>query len=131
MKNILFYIEFYIFNLPLYLYHELSHFILVILTWCLFLTSFPKLVVKRWAYCGNCEDDGQRRQYSFMMYVEYNNRLGINWLDKIVAIMPVISTIVLFWISPWYLYPYYLSHINTLWLSQTDIDKIIDKNHTI
>lgn len=125
MKKKLFYLEYYLCNLPFYIYHELCHYIILIMTFLLALNSFPKLIITQWAYCEYCtKDDNLRTQHSFKMHVSYINYWDFEWLDKICAFMPIPGLVILFWISPWYLYPYYLSHINTLWLSEGDIKTI-------
>lgn len=46
--------------------------------------------------------------------------------SKIVTFAPAIGTIILFLLTPWWMYPLYLSHINSLWLSLGDVDKLTD-----
>lgn len=120
-KRIAFYIEYYVINAPLYIYHELTHCVPLVFTWLYGLNTFPQIIIDRYPSYTVNEEDNVISTSSFKMHVSYINHFEFKWIDWVSAAMPLIGTLFLFVISPYYLYPYYLSNIQTIWLSVSDI----------
>lgn len=107
-------------NAPLYIYHEIMHCLPLVITWIMGLNTFPEIVITQYPSY-HINDDNSVATSSFRMHVSYINHFGFKWLCFLTTIMPLFGTLFLFIISPYYLYPYYLSNIQTLWLSVGDI----------
>ena len=130
-KSVLLFIEWYICNLPAYLFHELSHWMFVFLCWCLgFVDTFPKLIVIRWARWKINDSEGddicrtEIETHHMGITFTVNDRYKRMVINKISCIMPGITTILLFVFSPKFMWIYYITQINTLWLSVKDIRDI-------
>src|SRR5688572_10959638 len=131
LKELPLWIEHYVFNLPCYLYHEICHWVFGFITFCCGVNSFPKLRVLRWA---NWEINATNTGYevsSHFMCVNTANDLNRFWnrvLTIYICSAPAFGVILLFVISPWYLCVYYITQIQTLWLSYGDYQQIMGNN---
>lgn len=102
-------------------FHEISHWVAALFFYCIGLTNnFPKITI---ATKPEVQRDDERNCYRIWesnMYVnvEYTGNKPITLL--IITLMPAVTTVLLFWFSPWYLWLYYLGNIGTLWLSVKD-----------
>lgn len=115
----------YLFELPTYLFHEVSHWIMALVL-CPITAGFyiPRIRIDRWF---ECEADQKGSQTtSWKMHVHHFGLIRTDSLDNfLVALAPAISTIVLFIVSPWYLDIIWLSQLNWLWLSGGDTRKVV------
>ncbi len=123
IKYLLFYVETYLLNLPCYIIHELCHWLFLLPLSMIGLVSMPTIKMDRLASYSINGDESST--WSFKMSVCYKNYFDIDWINRLCSIMPALGTIALFIVSPFYLYPYYLSQINTLWMSVGDINKMM------
>lgn len=119
LKLFLFYIEGYLIEFPLYYLHELSHWLLALVTFLLGINSFPVIKIIR-KYKIVINDDNTTSSYSWHMQVSYSCNEDNKWLCPLISCSPAIMTVLLFIYSPYWLYPLYLSKISTLWLSVSD-----------
>lgn len=117
-KHYLQYFEAYVLNLPCYLIHELSHYIVALLM-IPFLNSFPKFVINN-LYHNKITNDMFVSTKSHNMHININSNCRFSLQIFLITFSPAITTILLFIYSPYWLYPYYLCNISTLWLSVGD-----------
>lgn len=128
MKRMLFYTECYGFNMPASFFHEACHWVWYFALYLLGLNSLPRIRVSRWY---SIRDNGDGTCHQTMMYTYV--WMGTSWygdasvVNKVGLAMPVVGLALLVLLSPWQLDFYYLSQINTLWMSHSDIDKFFKK----
>ena len=108
------------------LYHELWHWLFTHLFKFLTLGDLEKI---RFNITGfpKIEDNGEGfTTYSVCMEVEYysTSKFTNSFGSILITFAPVIGVIFLFIVSPWWIYPLYLSNLNTFWLSSDDIKQI-------
>jgi len=122
------YIKAYIIDLPCIIFHELCHYIVAVIIWCLGLApSFPTMQITRW-FRLEYKDDCNFTAYNWCASVTnhyYTTSLSI-FANILITIAPAIGCILLFIFSPWYIYPFYIANINWLWLSADDAQQICD-----
>ena len=125
-KKISYYVAEYIGTFPMCILHEVSHWLFALITFCLGLNSFPKIRITKY-YSVEIKDVYDRINNN-RMHVEYTTT---NLTNKTVIVMcsfvasaPFFLTIFLFCYSPLWMYPYYLSNINSIWLSSSDVKQI-------
>lgn len=123
IKIIIFYIKQALIDIPCLLIHECSHWIFSFLTFCIGLNTFPKIEIIRWPTI-DIKESGNVNINSIHGYVTMMqpNRFEIHTV--ISTFMPVITTILLFIFSPYFMWIYYIAGIETLWLSGGDINYI-------
>lgn len=130
MKQLTFKIQAYCSEFPCYLFHELTHFLFVVCAWAFGYSSFPKLIIDRLAYA-NIEPNGDMQTFSFTMRVTYSTPKRYIIFPLLVCISPMVGTLFLFIISPYWLWLFYIANINTLMLSGGDIVEINKRILTI
>ncbi len=129
MKKVIQYFSHYLiaytFQLTAVFIHELSHYLITIITWFLSMTSFPIMKIDRW-FTTEEDKDGTWWQRSFNASVNFNvyGHVNADIISGITASGPIFGTILLFYFSPWYICLLAIPLIPTLWLSQGDLKQI-------
>lgn len=129
-KLLSFYIEWYVFEFPFLLYHEIWHLIMSYpLYWMAIIDSKPKLVIEKLAQIDVDWKNNYSAISSFRLYITYKDSIGDKYAGAIVsgyvAFGPVLGVILLFLISPLWLWPIYMCKIGALWLSASDVIHVI------
>ena len=125
IKQLIFYISYFIPELIATLTHELSHYIVAVILYPINDTEFPKLVFTQIAkYKFNA--DNSTSTYSFRAHVTYNGYVTYTSfvILKLIVVAPAITTIALFIFMPWYVCLFMLPLLNSLWLSLSDVDQL-------
>lgn len=122
LKLYLQYLEGYCGNYVCSIIHEISHYVPAVIFYFLgLIDTFPKLEINgRFTITLRNPEDTGYYIMNVSMSVNYSQRIEYPIVNLIVTAMPAITTILLFWFSPWWLCLYYLSNISTLWLSVKD-----------
>ena len=118
------FIEQYIFQFVFTCIHELSHYVFALYFWAIGAITFPKWNWTRKASI-IIQNDRSITSFGHSMDISYNSPRNLRFMRYIIIpCSPAVFTIILFIISPWYLWIFYLSHISILWMSIYDMDKV-------
>ena len=109
------------------LYHELSHALFIFPFWVLGICSFPILKIEIWSRLEFIEE--KTYTYGWFMTINYSSNYNIKIINRLCSIMPIFSTILLFYISPIYLWLFYIPFLRTLLPSISDIEILIYGNY--
>jgi hypothetical protein len=127
-KVFLYYFEGYFFNLPAYLIHELSHWLVAFFWW---------LILFKWIYYDMPTihideiykikiDDKYTSISNWSMFVSCNFTMNVERFTMVIA--PAISTILILFFTIYFgyytLFIYFSSRVATLWLSLDDTEKL-------
>lgn len=126
MKQFIFYITYYIPDILCGLFHEFSHWTIFLIGWILRCNSFPIIYVDRLPQRTVNKDLSTNTKTSYM-YVDiemYNNSFLTNLIFFYAVIAPALFTIILYLISPWYMWLLYTPYLDRLWMSESDINSL-------
>lgn len=125
INKYIFYLNEYLINIPLYLIHELSHYIVAFFVVFLYrMDDIPKLEITRKPYieykndCYCC--------YETSMCVSYTS-IRYNIGDFFITLSPAVSTLIVLYIAfniNIWLFLFIISRLNKLWLSHSDIEQL-------
>ncbi len=115
-----------VYEFPLMMIHEISHWIVAFVTFVCGLNHFPTIHINTYPLV---ENNGRGLSINgWGMYVNYdtdkNKRRRSRILNAIVACSPCLMTLILFLVSPWQLCMFYIPGLNILWMSVGDINMV-------
>lgn len=125
-KIILYHLNEYLFSLPATIFHELCHWIIAMIFYCVgLINSVPKIRITEWHLI---EEEGSYVSTKSMSACVYYSTTLSPKLDilvnGIVAIAPAFGVITLMLFCPWYINILLFNRITTLWLSIGDIERV-------
>jgi len=89
--------------------------------------GFPKLKIK--SYPKAEENDNRLIIYGWEMEVQHIG--DTEWIIKAIALAPAIGLVILLVYSPWYMWLFYISNIDTLGLSASDWNRFCRTSQTV
>lgn len=123
LKVFTFYLVEYLCTFPVNILHELSHWLFALPLWIVNKITFPKLVIDRY-YSIKINSDYTVSQVSNSMSIQFKTDKERPLIVAYIASAPVFLIITIFWLCPFWLYPFIIVNIPSLFLSVTDIKQI-------
>ena len=128
-KVFLYYVQAYLFLLPAYIVHELSHWLIAFFWWLVLFKwityTIPTIHIDE-VYKIKIDDENNISLFNWSMYIECNFTNNIERFTVYLA--PAISTILILFFTVYFgyyaIFIYFLSNVATIWLSIDDTEKL-------
>lgn len=103
------------------MYHEICHWIVAFIFYILGINDLPSINIKRNASI-QFNNDNSTSTYSWMMNITYESYGDTQQTlpNVLVTLAPLFGTILLFYVSPWYLWLFYVPYLDQISLSLGD-----------
>jgi len=135
-KIFLYHAHEWIFTFPATMFHELCHWIVAFLFYCVdLIVGMPKIKITEWHKIS--WDENRVYTQTMSAQVSYETQLSSKLTDIVVgigAIAPAVGIILLMYFCPWYVNIIIFSKITTFWPSISDLEqfnKIFKKTSSV